>query len=86
VREVNYGYEDFEQILNSKGSTLVVKNVDLLYRLASKNLLEYLVKVSTDKFNPDKRVWLFLRDIAVQDEINDFYLNSKTKRQWRNFK
>jgi hypothetical protein len=74
-----YGYEDFENQLEARIGTIPVKNVDLLYYIASKNLLEYLVKVVQDRDYPDNKVWLFQKNAYIQDAVNNFYLYPKKK-------
>jgi hypothetical protein len=74
-----YGYEDFENQTDIKMGTIAVKKIDLLYYIASQNLLEYLVKVVQDREYPDNKVYLFQKNTYIQDAVNSFYLHSKKK-------
>lgn len=66
-----YGYEDHD--INKKVQTIPVKNINLLYWLADRNLLEYLMCIGRDRDDKNNRVWFFEQNAYVQDEINAFY-------------
>lgn len=76
-----YGLEsDREEYTNKTVKTVAVKDYNLLYRLSDKNLLDYLLNVSTDWGNPNKKVFIFELNSYVQDEINEFYFNKRKSR------
>jgi hypothetical protein len=60
--------------------TVVIKDINLLYKLADKNLLGFLLNVTNDWDNPNKKVWIFEWNSYVQDEITEFYYYKKRKR------
>ena len=66
-----YGYEDHD--INKKVQTIPVKNINLLYWLADRNLLEYLMCIGRGRDDKNNRVWFFEQNAYVQDEINAFY-------------
>lgn len=66
-----FGYE--EHNINKKVQTIPVKNINLVYWLADRNLLEYLTGVGKDRENLNNRVWFFEKNVYVQDEITAFY-------------
>ena len=66
-----YGYEDHD--INKKVQTIPVKNINLLYWLADRNLLEYLMCIGRDRDDKNNRVWFFEQNAYVLDEIYAFY-------------
>lgn len=82
--KIYYGYDDFEEN-KEKIKTFCIKSIDLLYKFADENLLQYLLNVSTDRENPGKKVWIVELNTYTQDVINSYYMGSykNNKRKQR---
>ena len=78
-----YGYEDFEDENLIKTRTVAIKDINQLYQMADANLLEYLLNVTTNKDNSEKKVYIFKLVAPVQDELNSFYLGLNKKKNKR---
>lgn len=72
-----YGLEDRDS--KEKCKTIPIKDINLVYRMAENNLLEYLLYIKPDRDNPDKKIWLMEHNSYVQDVYNDFYMASDIK-------
>jgi hypothetical protein len=74
-----FGLEDIET--NQKKRLLPIKEIDLAYRMIENNLLEYLVYITDDRRNPDKKVYMFVQNVYVQDVYNEYYMAKEYKNK-----
>lgn len=81
-----YGLEDRDP--SQKCKTIPIKDIQLLYKFAENNLLEYLLYIKNDRDNPDKKIWFFEHNSYIQDIYNQFYMPSdiKNNKKRRNLK